>query len=311
LFLILWNAALKVSRVLVIQKKSTYQLQAQEHKEARFIKLLEEGAEVVTRVKLAHEEHMETVESLERELTARGIQYKAVWREQIQGVVTDYDLVISVGGDGTFLDASHAVQDLPILGVNSSSSSSFGHFCMARKDTFAQILDDIQSDAVSTIDMLRLTLRLNGEVIHEPVLNEVLVAHDNPGATTRYLLQIDGRKEEHRCSGIYIATPAGSTGSVRSAGARVLPIDDMQYEYWVREACIRPGESLAFTKGLLPAGASIVLTSQMRTGKLFIDGPHISYPFALGDTLEVTAGTNNLRAYVNPNVNDIFNSYIH
>jgi NAD kinase len=39
------------------------------------------------------------------------------------------DLLISVGGDGTFLRAARLIDeecDLPIIGVNSSPSSSFG-----------------------------------------------------------------------------------------------------------------------------------------------------------------------------------------
>jgi NAD kinase len=41
------------------------------------------------------------------------------------------DLVVSVGGDGTFIRASHSVQEqsrTALLGVNSSPSSSFGFY---------------------------------------------------------------------------------------------------------------------------------------------------------------------------------------
>jgi NAD+ kinase len=301
---------LKVNKVLVIQKKSTFQLQAQEHKEERFIKLLEEGSDVLKRVKLAHEEHQATLAVIKKELEARYIEYKVVWRSQIEGFVEDYDLVIAVGGDGTFLDASHSVKDLPILGVNSASSSSFGHFCIANQANFPQILEAVIKDCLSTIKMLRLQLSLNGSLLPIEALNEVLVAHESPAATTRYFLEIGGAREEHRCSGIYIATPAGSTGSIRSAGARVLAVDDVQFEYFVREPCIRPGLNVSLTKGLLSGEETLKIISQMRTGCIYMDGPHIHYPFTLADELVIKASPNSLNAFVNPEINNIFNSYM-
>ena len=43
------------------------------------------------------------------------------------------------------------------------------------------------------------------------VINDVLIAHKNPAATSRYLLELNKTKEEQRSSGIWIATPMGST----------------------------------------------------------------------------------------------------
>ncbi|HEY9871423.1 MAG TPA: NAD(+)/NADH kinase, partial [Candidatus Obscuribacterales bacterium] len=100
---------MKLRKVLIVYKKSTFQIQAVEHREPRFLKLVEQGHETVTRVKLAHSEHYETLEQIQKELSERGIEYRAVARVDLTTFVTDVDLVISVGGDGTFLDASHYV----------------------------------------------------------------------------------------------------------------------------------------------------------------------------------------------------------
>jgi len=66
--------------------------------------LIEEGNEVVNRVKIAHKEHMETLEAVQKELTARVLSFSAV-ASQVDKC-EDVDLIISVGGDGTFLDVS-------------------------------------------------------------------------------------------------------------------------------------------------------------------------------------------------------------
>jgi len=297
---------LKLKKVIVLHKKSTFQLQAIERRESRFVKLLEEGHEAVTRVKVAHSEHVETLERVESELKRRNIDFQTIPRAELEGMVMDVDLMISVGGDGTFLDASHFLKDVPILGVNSSKSSSFGHFCQANEKNFSQILDDILSGAMQPEKILRLQLTLNGEVLPTPVLNEVLISHINPAATSRHIIEIAGIIEEQRSSGIWIATAAGSTGSLRSAGGPVMPITNHTYAYYLREPCMRPNEDWQLLNGILKADQTIKITSQMRTGALFLDGSHIESQFYLGDQVLVEPSKWFLNAFIAKDVNDIF-----
>ncbi len=71
---------MQLRKVLILHKKSTFQLQAIEYRESRFVKLLQEGHEVVTRVKQAHSEHIDTLEQLEVELKQRKVDYEIVAR---------------------------------------------------------------------------------------------------------------------------------------------------------------------------------------------------------------------------------------
>ena len=297
---------MKLSKVLILHKKSTFQIQALEHRESRFLKLLEEHSEVVTRVKVAHEEHVETLEHLEKELRRRKVEYRSVARAELDYHVKDVDLMVAVGGDGTFLDASHSLDTVPMLGINSSSSSSFGHFCMATEESIENVLDQIEAGELEPRRVLRLELTLNGSVLPELVLNEVLISHSNPAATCRYFFEMHGVKEEQRSSGVWVGTPAGSTGSLRSAGGTVLNILDRRFEYIVREACVRPGEKISHRSGLMEQDEEMEFISQMRTGVLHIDGQHIDYQFALGDELQIRVSPHDLRAYISEDVNDRF-----
>jgi len=297
---------LKLRKVLVLHKKSTFQLQAVEYREGRFVKLLEQGHEVVTSVKLAHSEHMYTLESLIARLEKLGIEYTVVARSALTEIIRDVDLLISVGGDGTFLDAAHFLEDVPIVGVNSSRSSSFGHLCLATEKNFDKVLEDIESDSLTTSKLTRLEMRLNGNLMPHLALNELLVAHSHPAATARYFIELGDEKEEQRSSGVWIATATGSTGSLRSAGGTVLPITDRRYQYLVREPFARPKEYLKLVKGILKHNESIKLVSQMRTGAIFIDGQHINCQFYLGDELLVKPSLRFLNAYVSEKLNDIF-----
>ncbi len=297
---------LKLSRVLIVYKKTTLQLQAMEFKEPRFLKLLEEGHSSVAKVKNAHDQHVGTLEEIEKVLKERGVEYESCHRADLDAKAKHCELLITVGGDGTFLDASHSLGKVPILGVNSAPGSSFGHFCLANRENFSQVLDSILSGELKANKLLRLELSINGKPLKELVLNEVLIAHSNPAGTSRYIIKIDNNEEEQRSSGLWIGPPPGSTGAIKSAGGKILDICDDHYQYVVREAWTRPGQHYNFVKGTLSRQQSMIIVSQMRTGALYIDGQHIEYPFPLGEELTVRAAEDDLIAFVNPKVNNIF-----
>lgn len=296
----------KLAKVLIVFKKSTYQLQAVEHKEPRFLKLLEEGNANVSKVKLAHDEHYETLQVLEAELKKRNIEYKSIARADLRESVDEYDLVISVGGDGTFLDLSHSVHTIPQLGINSATNTSFGHFCLGNVENVQSVFDRIESGEIQPSPLLRLEMVLNGSPLPELVLNEVLVCHSNPAGTSRYRIKIGDTMEEQRSSGIWIGTPAGSTGSLKSSGGIIQPIINQQFQYMVREAWTRPGQKFDLTHGLLERDQEIHMSSMMRTGALYIDGSHIDYSFSLGDELTIRVAKSDLLSYIDPHVNNIF-----
>lgn len=297
---------MKLARVLVVFKKSTLQLQAHDFKEKRFLKLLEEGHASVSKVNAAHEQHMETLNQLEGELKRRNIEYKMVVRADLDESEANYDLVFSVGGDGTFLDASHSLRHTPILGINSALSSSFGHFCIANINNLRETLDSLEVGKLKPEKLLRLELTLNGTVLPELVLNEVLIAHSNPAGTSRYLIEIAEHTEEHRSSGMWIGPPPGSTGALKSAGGVIKQITAQEFQYVIREPWERPGQVFKFKKGELKRSQKMRIVSQMRTGAIYIDGNHIEYRFPLGDELTIAASDNDLIAFVDPKVNEIF-----
>ena len=79
-----------------------------------------------------------------------------------------------------------------------------------------------------------MRVELNGESLHDRVLNEALFCHASPAATSRYILRVaraDGAEpdvladEEQKSSGLWVGPAAGSTAAQRSAGGSVLPLD--------------------------------------------------------------------------------------
>jgi len=120
------------------------------------------------------------------------------------------------------------------------------------------------------------------------VLNDILIAHQNPAAMSRYAIRVNGTQEEQRSSGLWLSTAVGSTAAIKSAGGRVLPRESKAIQYLPRELYYGPGTTYRLTGGLVQLGRAIVLRSLMREGMVYADGEHLRVPFRYGDVLRVS-----------------------
>ena len=141
--------------------------------------------------------------------------------------------------------------------------------------------------ACSVTRLMRFGLLLNGESVGYPILNDILVAHANPAAVSKYDIHLEEGAETQKSSGIWIATPAGSTAAIRSAGGYVLPLESQTIQYLIREPCPPPARSYRHLKGIRSIRAPFSIHSRMDEGQLYLDGPHLALPFQTGDRLEI------------------------
>jgi NAD+ kinase len=212
-----------------------------------------------------------------------------------RSLVSEYDLVITVGGDGTVLDVSHYIFDsTPVFGVNSTKGaklSSEGFFCCATIHDLEEKLDQLHSGKLNRTALNRLELRLDGQMTDELALNDILVCHSNPASMSWYRL-ICGNKEEHqRSSGVWVCTAAGSTAASLSAGGSVMEIGSASLQYVVREPAISPSRNFSLLKGL---SGSLEFIAEMRSGCIYVDGSHIRYDFPYGSRLSISISSNPL-----------------
>ena len=112
-------------RVRVVLKRSAWHRWVEEENDGRVTELIEAQDESVRRMRASHVDHSETIEEVRSALADLGAE--ATWHDQphdfrIEGPC---DLVITVGGDGTLLSASHGIgPGVPLLGVNSAPEHS-------------------------------------------------------------------------------------------------------------------------------------------------------------------------------------------
>ena len=147
------------------------------------------------------------------------------YQELTQGV----DLFISVGGDGTILDATTLIRDtgIPIIGVN---TGRLGFLADVAKDQISKTIKQLV-DKRFTIDQ-RTLLSLN---TNEPIfgdlnfaLNEVTISRKDTTSMITITTYINDQfLNSYWADGLIIATPTGSTGySLSCGGPIVMPGSD-------------------------------------------------------------------------------------
>ncbi|HEY8089618.1 MAG TPA: NAD(+)/NADH kinase [Polyangiaceae bacterium] len=279
-------------RVAVVLKRSSWRKWVDEEKDSRIVALLEAGDETVRRMRPGHRDHLETIDEVRRAVADLGVD--ATWYDQPHGFQVEgrCDLVVTVGGDGTLLAASHGIgAGVPLLGVNSAPSHSVGFFCAAKKGHVREALTASIEGTLRRIELTRMRVALNDRPLHERILNEALFCHASPAATSRYILRLLGERdrvvgeEEQKSSGLWVGPAAGSTAAQKSAGGRILPLASRKLQFVVREPYQAPGHELALTLGHVEEGQVLQLKSKMRQARVFLDGDHVLHDVTIGDVV--------------------------
>ncbi len=278
-------------RAIVVEKHTAFFHRCHDSK---IQALLERKDEAVERLVPAHQEHMNAVEEFQDALRDTTISV----RRWVKGAgvrfddTTDADIVITLGGDGTVLAASHSVGgNLPILGINSAPNHSIGFLCAAQKGGIHNALRDAMAKRHKPVELNRMQVSLNGVVVSNRILNDALFCDACPAATSRYIVHHGDVVEEHRSSGFWIGTAAGSTAATHSAGGSILDLASMDIQMVTREPYLpvhRDGTNdfeYKLRQCFVQEGSKLVVHSKMADGRLYIDGSHDPVSVGIGDVL--------------------------
>src|SRR3989338_1339163 len=149
-------------RVLVVYKKDAYQQYVQEQRDPHLVRLLQRRRLDVLDLQRAHTVHEEALDAVVHALRQLPVDFDLAYRTDLK-VRKRYDLVVSVGGDGTFLQAARSVRETPMLGVNSDPARSEAVFCAATSRTFARLCALALNGRLPELRVFRLQLALNGK----------------------------------------------------------------------------------------------------------------------------------------------------
>jgi NAD+ kinase len=275
-------------RVALVLKRSAWRVYLEDRTDPRISRLVEQGDPAALRLRASHEAHERTVREVREALDRLGVEARLIRGSAQEFDARDLDLVVTVGGDGTLLGASHSVVDVPILGINSAPDHSVGFFCGARSGEAEDAIQKALRGVLRSTVLTRMQVTVGGKLVTARVLNDALFCHASPAATSRYIVRLGKTEEEQKSSGFWIGPAAGSTAAQRSAGGRVLPLTSRKLQLVVREPYTPHGEQYKLRHALIPPQAPLVVRSKMHEAKLFFDGPVRSYDIGFGDVIEFT-----------------------
>jgi NAD+ kinase len=157
------------------------------------------------------------------DMRALGVEIEVVDVEE--SAAEGCELVLVLGGDGTFLRAAELARnaEIPVLGVN---LGKIGFLAEAEAEAIDAVLDHIirRDYRVEHRMTLDVAVRAGGELLDRGwALNEASLEKGPRLGVLGVVLEVDGRPvSSFGCDGVLVSSPTGSTAYAFSAGGPVL-----------------------------------------------------------------------------------------
>ena len=241
-------------------------------------------------------EQKSTLKLIKKILEKYEIKFSLVNRDRLnKKQFLKKDLIVALGGDGTFLRAAQFVDNQLLFGVNSDPNNKEGFFMKANKNNFEKILKKILNDKCKIKKLSRLGAYINNKKIDTFALNEFFIGPRKSYHAAKYIIQINKKKERQKSSGILVTTPTGSYAWAKSCCNKTLPLNSKNYQFVVRE----PYEGNIFKNyklkyGVLERKQKINIVSEMLGGILVADSVSKEYGFKNGGKAIIKLSNNYL-----------------
>lgn len=135
------------------------------------------------------------------------------------------DVVLVLGGDGTYLAASRALEnlDIPLVGVN---LGSLGFLTENKSDEVYALVDKIFEGTLKTCERALMEVKLfqkGSQVEVKKALNDVVIERGSRSQLVRIKVFCDNQLvSEVKCDGLIVSSPTGSTAYNLAAGGPIL-----------------------------------------------------------------------------------------
>ncbi len=233
----------------------------------------------------------EALSKMKAFLNSNGIETKEIFltasNDDANIKITNADIAISLGGDGTVLSCSALLKGtgIPLLAVK---FGTFGYITETSTEEFETVFEDLLAgrNFEENRMMIRASVKRNGkEVFCYDALNEITVSPVEPAKLLKLNLYInDILAANLKSDGILFSTPTGSTAYNLSAGGPILDAE-------LSSIIVNPICPFALSvRPLVVNGDTnikIKVPKQELKAVLFFDG-HESFPLLENDEIEVT-----------------------
>jgi NAD+ kinase len=218
---------------------------------------------------------------------------------ELENIHKHSDVVIVLGGDGTFLAVSRILSgtDIPVVGIN---MGYLGFLTEVTREEALQLVDIIANGSyeVENREMISAkVIRENKQYCNYDVLNDVVISRGIVSRVVDLALEINDKQiSTFKADGLILATPTGSTAYSLSAGGPIvfpaLPL-----------MIITPICSHTLTNRPLVVSNKRIIRVRSLTDAtelhLTLDG-QISFDLMAGDVVEVTKSQKSVKFIRSP-----------
>lgn len=154
-----------------------------------------------------------------------GMEYKCAGT--IDDEDFDVDVVLSIGGDGTFLKTASAVEKkgIPVLGIN---TGRLGFLADVSEKDLRSTLEDLLKGNYRIEERMQLVLSTPEKSFkgYNYALNEIAILKQDTASMLTIHAQINGEYlTSYQADGLIVATPTGSTAYSLSVGGAIMTPD--------------------------------------------------------------------------------------
>ena len=241
-------------------------------------------------------EYKKTLGTVEKILRLNEVNYILADRDKLRHEqFQNRDLIIAVGGDGTFLRAAQFIGRQLVLGVSADTLNKEGFFMSCDKSNFKSMLKKILDGRIKIKKFPRLEAYINNKKIGAAALNEFFIGPKKAYHAAKYIINLEGTKERQKSSGVLVTTPAGSYAWAKACGIRNMPLGSKNFQFVVRE----PYEGKVFIgyklkKKVLNPNKKLKIISEMLDGTIVADSVGKENSFMNGSTAKVGLSKNYL-----------------
>ncbi len=218
---------------------------------------------------------------------------------ELENIHKHSDVVIVLGGDGTFLAVSRILSgtDIPVVGIN---MGYLGFLTEVTREEALELVDIIAKGAyeVENREMISAkVIRKNKQFCNYDVLNDVVISRGIVSRVVDLSLEINDKQiSTFKADGLILATPTGSTAYSLSAGGPIvfpaLPLTIIT-PICPHTLTYRP---LVVSNKRIIRVRSLTDNTQLH---LTLDG-QISFDLMMGDVVEVTKSEKSVKFIRSP-----------
>jgi nicotinamide-nucleotide adenylyltransferase len=177
-----------------------------------------------------HFQHIKVKQYVIELLQEQGFNHLLIKEDQLNDIdFSKYGVVITLGGDGTFLHAAKMATTQRMIGVNTNPDKSVGLLTNFNIDTVNQVLNELAEGNFKIDLWQRLSVKINHKKLSYLALNEVFVGVPEIYKSSMLEVKIETKRALFSGNGLIVATFKGSTGFYKSAVGKNITKDRFGY----------------------------------------------------------------------------------